>query len=616
MEPEKDMTNNLVQTNGLPSSREKINIRIIIGSEVFLSNQSILSSCSTYFQALLSSNTNVSEILSLLIKGIDAQTFANVLHMITKGDNKMTENNMLAMWRAAHHLKIDSLIELCEHYVSAHVTEENYLNIYQHAIAFKSETVHEKILLLMIRNFDRFIKTDTFLNLTPKTLIEIITSAGIKSYDNVIVAIFDWINYTRTERLQSCGESPKEENKAKQSYGNADWYMEVSFHDRDLFPNTDNHPINRAELLGELISLVQFDLITTDGLRNLLDNDDVMENRDARNAVRRAISSQLENDKLVMVPVNAEEMTSKAMSLSDLTIRDISSGVAFSSSQVEHNIVFLDRCQRVLSLNLLQNTIFQLTFEITGSIEDILVLEHKLHLMVNRSFVDPIYQLRLYQISDYLDFDQSIICYFGPKNRIKFIINGSFYNGFISTGKKCLKIIQNKSYYPFQLNWATFEFNGVIGDVLSLVNYENEIVGFFSAEREGGDVINIYSFNTYSKYFYFIVSLKGSAKNLATFTFKKRLFVIQGCGDLTELYRQDGVGRLRANSQPPLWNIPLKIFGAVMLNKILFVMARLENVRHLPTTCQFGRIKFVHLINGTNICQYMAVPSHWLLDEI
>ncbi|KAI8764450.1 kelch protein 40 [Biomphalaria glabrata] len=610
---------NLDLTNGLHSSKKKNDICITIGFKTFSINQSILSACSKYFQALMYSDTNKSkEMINLLIKGIDAHSFAYVLHMITKGKNKMTENNMLAMWRAAHHLKIEFLIEQCENFVNAHVTEENYLSIYQHAIAFKSETAYKKVISLMIKNFDRFIKTDTFLTLTPKTLIEILTSGGIKSHDNVIVAIFDWINYTRTERLQSCGESPKknkpkkrggkptEENKTNESDGNADWDMEVNFNDIDLFSNTDNHPTNREELLGKLISLVQFDLITADGLRKLLDNDDVMENRDARNTVRRAISSQLENEKLVKLQLNAEEITPEAMSLSDLTIEDISSEVALASPQTQHVIFFIDRNQSLLALNILSNTILQVSFDIKGTFEDLFVLEHKLHILVSRSFVSPACQLRLYKISDF----QSIICYFGPKNRTKFIINGTFHYAFLSCNKKSLKITGTKRPDPYQRTWATLDYYHDIGEVTSLVNFENEIVGFFSGEEEGKEATRIFSFNTTSRTFYPIVNLDGSSKNLASFTFEKRLFVIQGCGTLTELYRQDGF--LQADFHPPLWDMPLEIFGAVVLNKTFLVMARLDNVQNLPTTCQFGRTKFVNLTNGANICQYMAIPNHWL----
>ncbi|KAI8764452.1 kelch protein 40 [Biomphalaria glabrata] len=610
MEPKNVLPKNLAQTNRLHSSQQQNNIRIIIGSDIFVSNKFILSACSKYFQALLSSDTNISKSVSLLIKGIDAQTFANVLHMITKGENTITENNVLALWRAAHHLKIGRLIELCERYVSAHVTEENYLNIYQHAIALKSETVHERILLLMIRNFDRFIKTDTFLNLTPKTLIEIITSGGIKSHDNVIVAIFDWIYYTRTERLQSCGESPKEEYKPKESAGNADWDMEVHFNDRDLFSNTDNHPTNRKELLGKLVSLVQFDLVTTAGLRKLLDNDDVMENRDARNTVRRAISSQLENEKLVKLQLNAEEMTPEAMSLSGLTFEEICSEVALASPKFQLVILFIDRNHRLFALNLLNNEICQLVFDIKGAYENIFLLDSKLHLLVNLTFSHPEYDLRQYQILDCQDTTQLKQIYCGSKYKIKFTINGGFHYGFITVNRTSLKIIRAKRNDPLQINWTDFEEYYEIGEVTSLVNFENKIVGFFSSQEKGKEATRIFSFNTTSRTFNFTVSLNGSAKNLATFTFKKRLFVIQGCGTLTELLRRDGF--LQADSHPPLWDMPLEIFGAVVLNKTFLVMARLDNVQNLPTTCQFGRIKFVNLTNGANICLYLPIPSHWL----
>ncbi|KAK0066281.1 kelch-like protein 40 [Biomphalaria pfeifferi] len=416
MELKDILPSNLDLTNGLHSSKKKNDICITIGFKTFLINQSILSVCSKYFHALMYSDTNKSkEMINLLIKGIDAHSFANVLYMITKGKNKITENNMLAMWRAAHHLKIEFLIEQCESFVNAHVTEEHYLNIYQHAIAFKSETAYKKVISLMIKNFDRLIKTDTFLTLTPKTLIEILTSGGIK------------------------------------------W---------------------------------------------------------TQKAAERAISFQLENEKLVKLQLNAEEITPEAMSLSDLTIEDISSEVASASPQMQHVILFIDRNQSLLALNILSSTIRQVSFDIKGTFEDLYVLEHKLHILVSRSFVSLACQLRLYKISDF----QSIICYFGSKNRTKFIINGTFHYAFLSCNKK---ITGTKRPDPYQRTWATIDYYHDIGEVTSLVNFENEIVGFFSGEEEGKEVTRIFSFNTTSRTFYPIVNLDGSAKNLAIFTFKK-----------------------------------------------------------------------------------------------
>ncbi|KAH9489968.1 hypothetical protein Btru_035408 [Bulinus truncatus] len=322
---------------------------------------------------------------NLVIRGINSDIFALVLDAIFKGENKISDTNVIEMWYAAHHLQINFLIQKCETFIVDHMTVINYLHFYPHAAKLKSETVLDNIREIMVMNFDDFRQTETFLKLPVDHLVAVVKSEGFSSYDSVAESILQWVEYEEVSDADA--QLPKPGDKNKDCHQEKNTLIEVEqVRSIEVLFNNENlileKSVDRKELVGRIMTNVNLGLVGKEGIKILIHNDLVMDNRDARSIVCKALSAQVELDKVAICCSVTNAITdvvvagstsmevnnpvhTNSLPPADSVSSDISNlhGITFfetshSGDNLQHVFIFLDVNKKLVAYNIVTNQFF------------------------------------------------------------------------------------------------------------------------------------------------------------------------------------------------------------------------------------------------------------------
>ncbi|CAL1535869.1 unnamed protein product [Lymnaea stagnalis] len=186
---------------------------VVVEDKEFPCHKFILGACSTVLNGLLHSNMIETIQNKANIHNMSKETFTVILNAIYKGEDGLTENNVIQVWHATHFLDIRYLVKECEYFVKQNMTLSNFEEFYHHAILLNSESVGHFAKRFMINNFEDIWESTTFLNLSFEDIYMIIEDhfLSAKSEDIVVEAVIKWVNHqAKKDHLEKNDERRKD----------------------------------------------------------------------------------------------------------------------------------------------------------------------------------------------------------------------------------------------------------------------------------------------------------------------------------------------------------------------------------------------------------------------
>ncbi|KAK6971077.1 kelch-like protein 7, partial [Biomphalaria glabrata] len=212
---------------------------VVVEDMEFECHRFLLASCSGFFSLLLRSDMKENLEKKVILKNIKKETFSIILNCIYKGEDGLTLDNILNVWHAAHMLDIKYLLKRCEDFITYrsnnNINVDNYISFYYHSQFLDSQAVISKVHTFILRHFDHFMTTQTFLELSFKDIHTLIKSTYlyVRSENVVIDVILKWVNF-ETENMSEI----KEKTEA-----NATQKISILIPDLEQTSNTKNQAV-------------------------------------------------------------------------------------------------------------------------------------------------------------------------------------------------------------------------------------------------------------------------------------------------------------------------------------------------------------------------------------
>ncbi|KAI8764651.1 kelch protein 40b [Biomphalaria glabrata] len=197
---------------------------VTIEDQEFPCHRFILNACSGFFEAMLRSGMKETQELKARVHGISPNIFKLILDVIYTGSNVLTLENMIDVWKGAHQLQIEFLIEICETFILRNMNSENCFMIYKYAQLLDAAKVNHHVLIYLTRNFITVVQNDKFLKLKYEELLQILKHPLLPvCADFQVEAILKWCTPTGKynkdyhKRLANLGNLIQVVNMAKVS---------------------------------------------------------------------------------------------------------------------------------------------------------------------------------------------------------------------------------------------------------------------------------------------------------------------------------------------------------------------------------------------------------------
>ncbi|XP_059138976.1 uncharacterized protein LOC131927229 [Physella acuta] len=258
-----------------------------VGDTKFNCHKFVLSSCSGFFEALITDMREKSE-SSCTIEGISPEIFGLILEVIYKGKHTLNEGNMFKMWHASKQLQIKFLVSLCENVVKERVNLQNYWQIFTDAKLLDSCDVMARVKEFMVIIFSKFVESSVFIELSLDDLKYILTDNNryVKT-DLVVQAILKWTfsndslltNEPNKDITAPC--TAEAENDPRDGNTN------------NTTKDTGDLPLRRS-YLGQLLALVPLKETSNACLAKLMNNRFVMEDLDAIALVNKIAATRFD----------------------------------------------------------------------------------------------------------------------------------------------------------------------------------------------------------------------------------------------------------------------------------------------------------------------------------
>ena len=179
---------------------------ICVDGKIFNVHRTILAASSPYFKALFSSdlNSSATESKPIVLNDIDCVNMDILLNYLYTGEIELTSDNVKPIISAANYLLISSLKDRCTKFLQKMLLPVNCLGIEFMAEKFDCESLKSTATAYIRQHFVPISKTDEFLELDVKRLIDIISSDDTKvdREEKIFEAIMNWVKTDEDNRKQ------------------------------------------------------------------------------------------------------------------------------------------------------------------------------------------------------------------------------------------------------------------------------------------------------------------------------------------------------------------------------------------------------------------------------
>ncbi|XP_059159709.1 uncharacterized protein LOC131943548 [Physella acuta] len=172
---------------------------VVVDGTEFRSQRQLLSSVSTYFEAMFRSDMKETLEGRVELTDMRSETFATILNFIHKRVPGLKPSNIDDVWEAANRLDIGIYLQVCETYVIESLSLDNFSYIYQQAVAFNSKNVKDGLIYFMKRNYAHIYQTEVFLNFSFPIILSFVEDEelNVKTEDLVLDGISCWVSHGR-----------------------------------------------------------------------------------------------------------------------------------------------------------------------------------------------------------------------------------------------------------------------------------------------------------------------------------------------------------------------------------------------------------------------------------
>ncbi|XP_078666789.1 kelch repeat and BTB domain-containing protein 8-like isoform X1 [Branchiostoma floridae x Branchiostoma belcheri] len=164
----------------------------------------VLSAASPYFRAMFTSDMAESRQQTVVLKGLDAAMFGEILSYIYSGTLHVSLDRVQHLYQAADLLQLDYVRDTCSSYMAMNVERSTCVELYKFADAFAVDIVLNRCLQCICRHFAKVSISEEFCSLSVDQLTEIIShdELDVKEETRVWEAVVRWVQHSREDRLQ------------------------------------------------------------------------------------------------------------------------------------------------------------------------------------------------------------------------------------------------------------------------------------------------------------------------------------------------------------------------------------------------------------------------------
>ncbi|XP_078572261.1 kelch repeat and BTB domain-containing protein 2-like isoform X4 [Branchiostoma floridae x Branchiostoma japonicum] len=163
----------------------------------------VLSAASPYFKAMFTSDMAESRQKTVVLQGLDAGMFGEILSYIYSGTLHVSLDKLQPLYQAADLLQLDYVRDTCSSYMAMNVERSTCVDLYMFANAFSVDIVQNDCLQLIHKHFVEVASSKEFCSLSVNQLTEIIShdELDVEEETTVWEAVVRWVQHSREDRL-------------------------------------------------------------------------------------------------------------------------------------------------------------------------------------------------------------------------------------------------------------------------------------------------------------------------------------------------------------------------------------------------------------------------------
>ncbi|XP_078572533.1 kelch repeat and BTB domain-containing protein 2-like [Branchiostoma floridae x Branchiostoma japonicum] len=163
----------------------------------------VLSAASPYFRAMFTSDMAESREKKVVLQGLDAGMFEEILSYIYSGTLHVSQVKVQPLYQAADLLQLDYVRDTCSSYMAMNVERSTCVDLYKFADVFSVGSVRKDCLQLIHKHFAEVASSEEFCSLSVNQLTEIIShdELDVKEETTVWEAVVRWVQHSRQDRL-------------------------------------------------------------------------------------------------------------------------------------------------------------------------------------------------------------------------------------------------------------------------------------------------------------------------------------------------------------------------------------------------------------------------------
>ncbi|XP_078572522.1 kelch repeat and BTB domain-containing protein 12-like [Branchiostoma floridae x Branchiostoma japonicum] len=163
----------------------------------------VLSAASPYFRAMFTSDMAESRQKTVVLQGLDAGMFEEILSYIYSGTLHVSLAKVQPLYQAADLLQLDYVRDTCSSYMAMNVECSTCVDQYKFADVFSVDIVRNRCLQLINRHFVEVSSREEFCSLNVNQLTEIISQdeLEVKEETTVWESVVRWVQHNREDRL-------------------------------------------------------------------------------------------------------------------------------------------------------------------------------------------------------------------------------------------------------------------------------------------------------------------------------------------------------------------------------------------------------------------------------
>ncbi|XP_078703744.1 kelch repeat and BTB domain-containing protein 2-like isoform X1 [Branchiostoma floridae x Branchiostoma belcheri] len=164
----------------------------------------VLSAASPYFRAMFTSDMAESRQNTVVLQGLDADMFEEILSYIYSGTLHVSLDRVQPLYQAADLLQLDYVRDTCSSYMAMNVERSTCVDLYKFAEVFRVDVVLNSCLQYICQHFVEVSSSEEFCSLSVDQLTEIISQdkLEVKEETRVWEAVVRWVQHSREDRLQ------------------------------------------------------------------------------------------------------------------------------------------------------------------------------------------------------------------------------------------------------------------------------------------------------------------------------------------------------------------------------------------------------------------------------